>query len=133
MFGFPLKTETTPSGLITEAELFEVLAAIFSFLFFNADEAWGMKLKTATVGAYKLASDLLKVNIAKVSAGGSIGEYIETHKNESNFMHLYGDNLIRRMINDKKNSVDEVVTQVLLTASGLANLSAEVYSLTPKS
>jgi len=128
LFGFPLKTETTPSGLVTEAELFEILAAIFSFLF-NADEVWGMKLKNATVAAYKLAADLLKVNIAKVVAGGSIGDYIDGHKSEDSFMHLYGDNLIRRMVNDKKNSVDEVVTQVLLTAGGLANLSAEVLSV----
>lgn len=126
LFGFPLKTESTPTGLITEAELFEILGAIFSYLFFNADEVWGMKLKTATVAAYKQVAELLKVNIAKVAAGGSLLDYKDKHKTGDSFMHLYGENLIRRMLNDKKNSHDEIVTQILLTAAGLANLSAEV-------
>ena len=38
LFGFPLKTESTPTGLFTKAKLFELLEAIFSYLFFNADE-----------------------------------------------------------------------------------------------
>lgn len=126
LFGFPLKTESTPTGLLTEAELFEILGAIFSYLFFNADEVWGMKLKTATVAAYKQVAEILKMNIIKVSAGGSLLDYKDKHTKGDSFMHLYGENLIRRMLNDKKNSHDEVVTQVLLTAAGLANLSAEV-------
>jgi hypothetical protein len=126
LFGFPLKTEATPHGLITEEELFEILDAIFTYLFFNADEVWGLKLKTATVAAYKQTSELLKINIAKIKAGGAIESYIAKHKAGDNFMHFYGDNLIRKMVKDGKNSVDEIVTQILLTAPGLANLSAEV-------
>jgi len=126
LFGFPLKTEKSPHGLLTEAEMFEILGAIFAFLFFNADEVWGLKLKTATVAAYKQVSELLKLNIAKVK----VGEFINGSKDKppsGDFVELYGQHLIERMVNDKKNkSTDEIVTQVLLTASGLANLSAEV-------
>lgn len=126
LFGFPLKTESTLHGIITEAEIFEILGAIFSFLFFNADEVWGMKLKTATVDAYKQMSELLKINIAKVVAGEALHSSKEKHYS-GDFMQLYGQHLIQRMVNDKKNkSHDEIVTQILLTASGLANLSAEV-------
>ena len=85
-----------------------------------------MKLKTATVAAYKQVAEVLKVNIVKVAAGGSILEDMDKHKKGDSFMHLYGENLIRRMLKDKKNSHDEIVTQILLTAAGLANLSAEV-------
>jgi hypothetical protein len=85
-----------------------------------------MKLKTATVAAYQQVASLLKLNIAKIKAGGSIEAYVDKQKAGDSFMHLYGENLIRRMVNDKKNTPDEVVTQILLTAAGLANLSAEV-------
>jgi hypothetical protein len=68
----------------------------------------------------------LKINIAKVAAGGKVEAYLDKHKSGDSFVHLFGDNLIRRMANDGKNSTDEVVTQILLTAAGLANLSAEV-------
>jgi hypothetical protein len=127
LFNFPLKTESTPTGLLTEAELFEILAAIFSYLFFNADEVWGMKLKTITFAAYKQVADILKLNIDKVAAGGPLLDSIDKNKKEDNFMHLYGDNLIRRMLKDKKNTHDSIITQILLTASGLANLSAMVF------
>jgi hypothetical protein len=126
LFAFPLKTEATPLGLLTEAEVFEILGAIFAYLFFNADEVWGMKLKNATVAAYKQVAELLKITIAKVAVGESL---IKEKSKPGDFMHLFGENLIRRMVQDKKNSHDEVVTQVLLTASGLANLSAEVSRL----
>lgn len=126
MFNFPLKTESTPIGILTEAELFEILAAIFSYLFFNADEVWGLKLKTLTVAAYNQVADMLKLNIDKVAAGGPILDSIDKNKKENNFLHLYGDNLIRRMLKDKKNSHESIITQILLTASGLANLSAMV-------
>lgn len=87
-----------------------------------------MKLKSATVVAYKQAAELLKVNILKVAAGGSTLDYMNKHKKGGSFMHLYGENLIRRMLNDNKSSHDEIVTQILLTAAGLANLSAEVLT-----
>jgi hypothetical protein len=126
LFGFPLKTEATPHGILTEYELFGILDAIFCYLFFNADEVLGLKLKTITVGFYKQMSDLLKINIDKIKAGGAIESYIDKHKAGDDFMHLFGENLIRRMVNDRKNSHDEIVTQILLTAPGLANMSAEV-------
>jgi hypothetical protein len=126
LFNFPLKTESTPTGLLTEAELFEILAAIFSYLFFNADEVWGMKLKTLTVAAYKQVADILKLNIDKIAAGGPLLDSIDKQKKGDSFMHLYGDNLIRRMLKDKKNSHESIITQILLTASGFANLSAMV-------
>ena len=86
-----------------------------------------MKLKSATVAAYKQVAGLLKMAILKVKAGGLVLDSADAHKKGDSFMHMYGENLIRRMLNDKKNSEDEVVTQVLLTAAGLANLSAEVF------
>ena len=121
LFNFPIKTEATPHGLVTEEELFEILGVIFTFLFFNADEMFGMKLKTVAFAAYKQISDLLKVNIVKVATVGNIHE----QNSGDSFMHLYGDNLIRKMLKDG-NTVDDVITQILLTAAGVANLSPEV-------
>jgi hypothetical protein len=38
LFNIRIKTEANPHGLIMEEELFEILGAIFAFLFFNFDE-----------------------------------------------------------------------------------------------
>ena len=125
LFNFPIKTTGTPHGLITEEELFEILGAVFAFLFFNFDEVSGMKISNGTIAAYKQISELLKLNIAKVSAGGAVEAAVDKHKSGDTFMHLYGDNLIRRMLKDG-NSADSIVIQILLTSSGVGNFSPQV-------
>ena len=125
MFNFPLKTDETPHGLITEWELFEAMGAIFTFLFFNGDEASGLKLKNGTLQAYEQVSQLDKLNVTAVEALGELDKATYDLENRSGFMRLYGDNLIRRMLKNGY-SVDSVVTQILLTSTGMINLSPQV-------
>jgi linoleate 8R-lipoxygenase/9,12-octadecadienoate 8-hydroperoxide 8R-isomerase len=125
LFNFPLKTAETPGGLLTQEELFEILGAIFTFLFFNGDEGSGLKLKSATVSAYAQVSQLVKLKVEEIKLLGKLDEAVDDLKNPKGFLHLYGDNLIRRMLKDG-NSVDEVVTQILLTSTGVINLSPQV-------
>jgi hypothetical protein len=127
LFNFPLKTAETPGGLLTQEELFEILGAIFTFLFFNGDEGSGLKLKSATVSAYAQVSQLVKLKVEEIKLLGKLDEAVDDLKNPKGFLHLYGDNLIRRMLKDG-NSVDEVVTQILLTSTGVINLSPQVPS-----
>ena len=105
--------------------MFEILGAIFTFLFFNGDEASGLKLKSATVSAYSQVSELLKLKIEELKVLGKLDTAIDDLKDKG-FMHLYGDYMIRRMLKDG-NSVDEIVTQILLTSTGAINLSPQVY------
>lgn len=123
----PLKNSENPRGLITEFEWFEIVGAIFTYLFFNGDESAGLKLKTGTVDAYKKSSELLKIHIMKVKVAGAIDKALDDLKNPKGFLHLYGDNMIRRMIKDG-NDVDAIVAQSLLTATGCVNLSTQVES-----
>src|SRR5271170_4465548 len=125
LFNFPLKNAQTPGGLITQEELFEILGAIFTFLFFNGDEASGLKLKSATVSAYAQVSQLVKLKVEEIKVLGKLDAVVDDLKNPKGFLHLYGDNLIRRMLKDG-NSVDEIVTQILLTSTGAINLSPQV-------
>jgi hypothetical protein len=125
LFKFPLKNAETPDGLITEEELFEILGAIFTFLFFNGDEASGLKLKSATVSAYAQVSQLVKLKVEEIKVLGKLDQVVDDLKNPKGFLHLYGDNLIRRMLKDG-NSVDEIVTQILLTSTAVINLSPQV-------
>lgn len=126
LFNFPLKNKETPRGLLTEQELFEILGAIFTFLFFNGDEGSGLKLKTATVDAYNQVSELLKINVNIVKDLGALDKAVDDIKHPKGFLHMYGDNLIRRMLKDGY-SVDNIVAQILLTSTGVINLSPQVY------
>ena len=125
LFNLPLKNEQTPRGLLTEQQLFESLGKIFKYLFFNGDEASGLKLKTATADSYNQLSEWLKLNIIKVKGLGVLNEVVDDMENPTGFLHLYGDNLIRRMLKNG-NSVDEIVVQILITSTGVINLSPQV-------
>jgi hypothetical protein len=84
-----------------------------------------LKLKSATVSAYAQVSQLVKLKVEEIKLLGKLDEAVDDLKNPKGFLHLYGDNLIRRMLKDG-NSVDEVVTQILLTSTGVINLSPQV-------
>jgi len=73
-------------------------------------------------------SELLKLNINIVKDLGVIDKVVDDIKNPKGFLHMYGDNLIRRMLKDG-NTVDDIVTQILLTSTGVINLSPQVFSL----
>jgi hypothetical protein len=102
------------------------LGAVFTFLFFNGDEAAGLKLKTGSVDAYKNISGLLKSNVAKIKTLGALDQAVDNIKDPKGFLHLYGDNLIRRMLKDG-NSIDDVVAQAILTSTAVINLSPQVF------
>jgi hypothetical protein len=125
LFAIPLKDTENPKGLITDQELFLILGAIFTYLFFNADESSGLKLQINTFDAYKQAAELLKVNVTKVKLAGGLDKAIDDIKDPKGFLHLYGDNLIRRMLKDG-NSIDDIVAQALLTSTGVINISPQV-------
>jgi hypothetical protein len=125
LFGLNLKNAENPRGLITEQEYFLILGAIFTYLFFNADESSGLKLTINTVNAYKQISDLLKANVIKVKLAGGIDQTIDNLKNPKGFLHLYGDNMIRRMLKDG-NAVEDIVAQALITSTGVINISPQV-------
>jgi hypothetical protein len=125
LFKFPLKNAEHPHGLLTGQELFKILGAIFTFLFFNRDEVSGLKLKTGTADVYKQVSELIKLNVIKVKDLGILDKVIDDIENPKGFLNLYGDNLIRRMLKDG-NSVDDIVIQILITSTGVINLSPQV-------
>lgn len=127
MFNIPVKTEKTPHGLVTEEQLFEGLGVIFTYIFFNGDEATGLWLKSTAFMAYNKLAQLLKLNINKIKAEGKLGERL-SHTEGDGFMQLYGDTLIRKMLKDGY-SVDDVITQILVTAAGVANFGPIVCLL----
>jgi hypothetical protein len=127
MFNMPIKTEKTPHGLVTEEQLFEGLGVIFTYIFFNGDEATGLFLKNTASTVYQQFAQLLKLNITKIKAEGKLGEKLG-HKEGDSFMQLYGDNLIRKMLKDGY-SADDIVCQILLTAAGVANFGPIVFSV----
>ena len=84
-----------------------------------------MKLKTATVDAYNQVSELLKIKVNIIKDLGDVDKAVDDIRNPKGFLHMYGDNLIRRMLKDG-NSVDDIVTQILITSTGVVNLSPQV-------
>ena len=125
LFNLPLKNDEAPRELISEQQLFLALGAIFTFLFFNLDEVPGLKLKNGTKEAYDQISELVKLNVEKVKVLGPIDKAIDDAENPQGFLHLYGDNLIRRMLKDY--SVEDVIVEIMLSSTGVLNLSPQVY------
>jgi hypothetical protein len=70
-------------------------------------------------------SELLKIKINIIKDLGEVDKAVDNIKNPKGFLHLYGDNLIRRMLKDG-NSVEDIIVQILITSTGVVNLSPQV-------
>jgi hypothetical protein len=128
LFHFPLKEPSSKREPLTEKELYEILAALFGYVFLNTDEVVGFSLKAAVTEAYKTLSELVKFNVATVSRGGKVKSWADG-LDKNGFMESYGNNFIRRLLKAGK-TIDEITKEIVPTAAaGTANQGQQVHHI----
>src|ERR1700737_1554661 len=108
-FSFPLKENGLLSSKepLTEKQMYDILSALFGYVFLDKDETASFKLRVAVMEAYKLLSELVKANVALVSHGGKVKSWADG-LHPDGFLDSYGNNLIRRLVKAGK-SIDAIV------------------------
>ena len=131
-FSFPLKENGLLSSKepLTEKQMYDILSALFGYVFLDKDETASFKLRVAVMEAYKLLSELVKANVALVSHGGKVKSWADG-LHPDGFLDSYGNNLIRRLVKAGK-SIDAIVTDILPTAAAsTANQGQQVCLFLP--
>jgi hypothetical protein len=124
LFNFPLKEPQTKLDPLTEKDLFDILAGLFGYVFLNSDEVMGFKLKESVIPAYTTLAELVKLNVTLVTRGGKLKSWADDVEKRG-FLDSYGNNFIRRMVKAGK-SIDEIVKDIMPTASGSINQTQQV-------
>ncbi|KAL7621351.1 hypothetical protein AAE478_008672 [Parahypoxylon ruwenzoriense] len=129
LFGLPIKTaETSPHGIYTERELYDLLTGMFSTVFFDTDPANSFRLRTLS---RELALGLAKLVRHEAEAGARPG-WIASITSRLGFgardapgpgeredwpsLPHYGKHLLARMM-EKGKTVEEAVCKTVMPTS----------------
>ncbi|KAI1453979.1 linoleate diol synthase precursor [Annulohypoxylon moriforme] len=140
-FALPIKTaETSPHGIYTEHELYELLTAVFSTVFFDGDPVNSFKLQSQTREFASVLEKFVRLESevdAKASWIVNVASHLgsRTRKNKHGPMDRqdwprlsnYGRQLLSRIM-EKGKSVEECVARTILpiSAAGVTVLSAQL-------
>ncbi|KAK2779959.1 hypothetical protein FQN53_001190 [Emmonsiellopsis sp. PD_33] len=127
VFSLPLKTEHNPRGIYTEAELYGIMALVFTCIFFDADPAKSFPLRQEARKFTQGLGDIVMLNVKLISQTGILASIAEKlHKQDA--LTDYGVHMIRRLL-DSHHSPEEIVwTHVLPTAGGMVANQAQLFS-----
>ncbi|OTA95381.1 hypothetical protein M434DRAFT_20259 [Hypoxylon sp. CO27-5] len=141
-FGLPIKTaETSPHGIYTEHELYELLTAMFSTVFFNSDPANSFKLRTLSRELALGLEQLVRLEAEKDATTGWVANVAARLGLKSNVNNTsshdgkdgsqdwpalphYGRQLLSRMM-EKGKTIEECVagTVMPISAAGATIMS----------
>jgi hypothetical protein len=110
LFCLPIKIEENPKGLFTEQELYLMLTAIFSSIFFDSDPAASLKVREMAHDFAGKLGEFVTMVASSVKVAGGVVEALANFKEKDGYPALssFGNEFIGRML-EKGKSVEECV------------------------
>jgi linoleate 8R-lipoxygenase/9,12-octadecadienoate 8-hydroperoxide 8R-isomerase len=127
VFSLPLKTESNPRGIFTEVELYDIMAAVFTSIFNDADIAKSFHLNHGARALSQKLGELTMANVELISKTGFIASLL-SHLHRHDVLSEYGVHMIQRLL-DSGLPTDEIVwTHILPTAAGMVANQGQLFS-----
>ncbi|KAK2858498.1 hypothetical protein FQN49_004674 [Arthroderma sp. PD_2] len=128
VFSLPLKTEENPRGVYTEKELYQVMALVFTCIFYNTNSSKTFALnETAREKTQKLGR-LVMTNVELISRTGFLAPLIDRIDRHDNVLADYGIHMIERLLDTGIPAQDIIWTHVLPTAGGMVANQGQLFS-----
>ncbi|KAF3481341.1 fatty acid oxygenase [Arthroderma uncinatum] len=128
VFSLPLKTEENPRGVYTEKELYNVMALVFTSIFFNVDPAKSFALLDKSRAETQKLGRLVLTNVELISRTGFLAPLIDRIDRHDNVLADYGIHMIERLLDTGLPPQDIVWTHVLPTAGGMVANQGQLFS-----
>ncbi|KAF7720011.1 Psi-producing oxygenase A [Penicillium ucsense] len=126
IFSLPLKTDENPHGVFTEQELYEIMALVFTCIFYDVEVTKSFQLEQASRQVAQQLGELVMANVELVSKSGFIADVISRiHRHE----HLtnYGVHMIQRLLDSGLPPKEIVWTHILPSASSMVANQAQLF------
>ncbi|XHG01181.1 hypothetical protein AWENTII_004579 [Aspergillus wentii] len=127
VFSLPLKTESNPRGIFTESELYTMMAAVFTSIFYDADIAKSFQLNQAARKIAQQLGQLTMANVELVAKTGFIASLV-SHLHRHDVLSAYGTHMIQHLLQSGKEPSEIVYTHILPTAGGMVANQAQLFS-----
>ena len=128
VFSLPLKTEDHPRGIYTEQELYMVLAAIFSCIFFDIDPAKSFPLRMATRSVTQTLGKLVEANVKSVGATGFISGIVDKFHEDHSPLKDYGVHIVRKLLDGGQSASEITWGHIVPTAGAMVANQAQVFT-----
>lgn len=120
LFSLPLKTEIFPHGVLTEQQLYMVMAAVFICVFFDVDPPKSFPLRQQARDATQQLGQFVKLLVEAVKHGKGLAEWaIEKADPIAPELRDYGVHMIRKLCEADSNVENLVWGNIMGTAGGM--------------
>lgn len=134
LFLLPLKTEKNPHGMFTEHELYMILAAVFTVVFFDLDPGSSFPLRQKGKKATESLGKLVELKVKQIKGTGGIlpaaMSLIFPSVETGNSLEHYGTHLIERLLKTDHDVHDLVWGHIMGTAGGMAPNQGQLFAQT---
>ena len=127
VFSLPLKTESNPRGIFTESELYQMMALVFTSIFYDVDIAMSFELNQGARMVSQQLGQLTMANVELVDKAGLIASLLNRlHRHD--VLSAYGTHMIQRLLESGLPPREIVYTHILPTAGGMVANQAQLFS-----
>ncbi|MCJ1331818.1 hypothetical protein MMC10_008510 [Thelotrema lepadinum] len=127
VFCIPMKTEANPHFILTEREVYQMMAAVFACIFIDADPVKSFPLHQAAYKATQILGSLVE-GIAQTSTSSSFLGHLFDRVNRSPTLSNYGTHMVKQLLSSGHSIKEAVWTHILPTAGGMVAIQGQVLS-----
>ncbi|KAK4548052.1 hypothetical protein LTR36_010772 [Oleoguttula mirabilis] len=128
LFSLPLKTEAFPHGILTEQQLYMVMAAVFICVFFDVDPPKSFGLRQQARDATQQLGKFVKLLVEAVKHGKGLAEWgIERADPVAPELREYGIHMIRKLSEADPDADDLVWGNIMGTAGGMVANQGQLF------
>ncbi|KAL4864550.1 hypothetical protein BDV12DRAFT_205631 [Aspergillus spectabilis] len=128
IFSLPLKTSQHPHGILTEHEMFEIMALIFTAIFFDVDPVKSFALRHKAREAAEKLGKLVEVKVKAIESSGFIATVLNNMRANKNALFHYGVHMLERLLHSGLDAEQVTWSQVLPTAVSMVPNQAQVFT-----
>ncbi|KAK3711577.1 hypothetical protein LTR37_009568 [Vermiconidia calcicola] len=128
MFSIPLKTKDFPRGIFTEYQLYLVMAAVFTCVFFDVDPPKSFPLRQQAYEATQMLGNIMQVQVAAIKNTGKIAAtLIEAIKPTARPLAQYGVHMITQLLKEDRSIADVVWGNTMGTLGGMVAPQGQLF------
>jgi linoleate 8R-lipoxygenase/9,12-octadecadienoate 8-hydroperoxide 8R-isomerase len=130
LFSLPLKSEENPHGIYTDAELYMVMAIVFTCIFYNVDPVKSFRLREAARKLTQDLGELVTLGVRAMSGGGLLGSVLDKlrGKKDDGLLPSYGVYMMQRLLKSGLPPDEVIWTHMLPTAGGMVANQGQLIS-----
>lgn len=126
IFSLSLKTESNPRGVFTEVELYQIMALVFTCIFYDVDVSKSFQLEQASRKVAQQLGELVMANVELVHKAGFIASLVsQLHRHDT--LSDYGVHMIQRLLGSGLPPKEIVWTHILPSASSMVANQAQLF------